>query len=108
VALTAGFVAKEIVVSTTAVMHQAPYESDNAAGRSRLMDALRHDSGMTPLAAVSFLVFILLYTPCLGTLTMMYRETGRLLWPIFSVAYGLALAWGASWVIVAIGRAVTR
>ena len=106
VALTAGFVAKEIVVSTTAVMHQAPYESDNAAGRSRLMDALRHDSGMTPLAAVSFLVFILLYTPCLATLTMMYRETGRLLWPAFSVAYGLALAWGASWVMVAIGRAV--
>lgn len=107
VALTAGFVAKEIVVSTTAVMNQAQQESEkDTAGRGRLMDTLRHDSGMTPLTAISFLVFILLYTPCLATLTMIYKETGRLLWPMFSIAYGLALAWGASWVVVTIGRAV--
>lgn len=100
VALTAGFVAKEIVVSTLAVVHQAG-EGDAAAPLQR---ALRDRSGLTPLTALAFMVFILIYTPCIGTLSMIYKETRSLLWMGFTVVYGFGLAWLVSWSVVWIGR----
>ncbi len=102
VALTAGFVAKEIVVSTLAVVHQAP-ESE---GATPLQSALRNRSGLTPLTALAFMIFILIYTPCIGTLSMIYKETRSLLWTGFSVAYGFGLAWIVSWAVVQLGRAL--
>lgn len=107
VALTAGFVAKEIVVSTVAIMYQAPLPNkDNEANGGALKNALARDSGMTHLTAISFLVFFLLYMPCLATLSMIYKETRSILWSVFSIVYGLALAWGMSWVVIAAGRLV--
>jgi ferrous iron transport protein B len=108
VALTAGFVAKEIVVSTVAIMYQAPISNDEEHGANggALTNALARDSGMAPLTAISFLVFFLLYVPCLATLSMIYKETRSILWSAFSVAYGLALAWGMSWIVIAVGKMV--
>jgi ferrous iron transport protein B len=105
VALTAGFAAKEIVVSTTAIMYQVP-PSDNKTEEDggTLRSALRRDSSMTPLTVISFLVFILLYSPCLASVSMIYRETKSMFWSLFSIAYGLVLAWGMSWIVVSIGR----
>jgi ferrous iron transport protein B len=105
VALTAGFVAKEIVVSTVAVMYRIP-DSDLEAGGHSLKDALRRDSGMTGLTAVSFLVFALLYTPCLAAVSTIHKETRSLAWSLFTILYGLCLAWGASWLVIEAGRAV--
>jgi len=105
VALTAGLVAKEIVVSTTAIMYKIP-SSDEASGSLSLKTALRRDSGMTPLTAFSFLVFLLLYTPCVATVSMIYKETRSLMWSAFTVAYGLILAWGMSWTVVSAARAL--
>ncbi|MDR0499050.1 MAG: ferrous iron transport protein B [Holophagales bacterium] len=105
VALTVGFVAKELVVSTTAVMYRIP-SSDGDADDLSLQDTLRFSSGMMPLTAISFLVFVLLYTPCLATLSMIYEETKSLLWPAFTICYGLFLAWGMSWMVIHVGRMV--
>ncbi len=102
VALTAGFVAKEIVVSTLAVVHQASASEEVAP----LQTALRQQSGLTPLTALAFMVFILIYTPCIGTLSMIHKETRSLGWTTFTLVYGFALAWGVSWAVVWVGRAL--
>lgn len=106
VALTAGFVAKEIVVSTMAVVHQAdPGAPDPGTGSSRLVQTLRNRSGLTPLTALAFMAFTLIYTPCIGTLSIVKKETGSWGWTAFTVGYGLGLAWLVAYLIVALGRA---
>ena len=105
VALTAGFVAKEIVVGTMGVLYQARSDPANpAATENQLQVALRRQSGLTPLTALAFMVFTLIYTPCLGAVGMMLKETRSARWTAFSVAYGLVLAWGLSWIVVATGH----
>lgn len=107
VALTAGFAAKEIVVGTLAVVHQAEAEkSESRPELSPLQQALRERSGMTPLIALAFMVFTLIYTPCLGTVSMILKETRSLAWTAFSVAYGLGLAWLLAWLTVLAGHAL--
>jgi ferrous iron transport protein B len=105
IALTAGFVAKEIVVSTMAVIHHAQ-PGDPESGASGLQDALRTRSGLSPLTALAFMVFTLIYTPCLGTVGMILKETRSLLWTGFSVGYGLGLAWLMAWFTVLGGQAL--
>lgn len=106
IAFTAGFVAKEIVVSTMAVIHQASEEPREGESLSPLQVALRDQSGLTPLTALAFMIFTLIYTPCLGTLAMIRREAGSWAWAGFTVVYGLALGWGLAWATVAVGRAL--
>jgi len=105
VALTAGFVAKEIVVGTMGVLNQAKAEKDTEGpALSPLQQTLKQNSGFTPLTAFAFMVFILLYTPCLGLVGMILKETRSLAWTGFSVAYGLGLAWIMAWGTVTLGR----
>jgi len=106
IALTAGFVAKEIVVSTMAVIHQASEEPKEGERLSPLQVSLRDGSGLTPLTALAFMVFTLIYTPCLGTIAMIRREAGSWGWAAFTVGYGLVLGWGLAWMTVAVGRAI--
>ncbi|NNK84452.1 MAG: ferrous iron transport protein B, partial [Desulfobacterales bacterium] len=86
VALLTGFVAKEIVVSTMAVLHAAKEESD--ALKTNLLK-----SAMTPLSALSMMAFVLLYLPCLATVAAIRRETGSLKWMFFSIVYNTSVAW---------------
>ena len=105
VALTAGFVAKEIVVGTMAVVHQARAEkAETGASLSPLQETLKRRSGMTPLTALAFMVFTLVYTPCLGTVGMILKETRSWTWTMFSVGYGLGLGWMLAFTTVHIGR----
>lgn len=104
IALTAGFVAKEIVVSTMAVIYQSSEEPRAGEKLSPLQVTLRDRSGLTPLTALAFMIFTLIYTPCLGTVSMIRRESGSWGWAGFTVAYGLGLGWGLSWAAVALGR----
>ena len=104
IALTAGFVAKEIVVSTMAVIHHT--QGDQGGAGHSLRSALRERSGLTPLTALAFMVFTLIYTPCLGTLGMILKETRSLLWTGFSLVYGLGLAWLLAWFTVLGGHAL--
>ena len=104
IALTAGFVAKEIVVSTMAVIHQASEEPKAGEKLSPLQVSLRDQTGLTPLTGLAFMIFMLIYTPCLGTVAMIRREAGSWGWASFSVAYGLGLGWLLAWGTVVIGR----
>lgn len=105
VALTAGFVAKEIVVGTLGVVHQATTEKmEGDQTLSPLQEALAHRSGLTTLTAFAFMVFILIYTPCLGAVGMIYKETRSLGWTAFTLAYGLGLAWILSFAVIRFGK----
>jgi ferrous iron transport protein B len=88
VALLSGFVAKEIVVSTLGVLYAVDGDERSEALRRALLT-----SGMTPLSAVAMMVFVLLYLPCLATVTTIRRETGSFKWMAFSIFYSTSLAW---------------
>jgi ferrous iron transport protein B len=98
VALLSGFVAKEIVVSTLGVLHAVDGDEKSEA----LRKALR-TSGMTPLSALSMMVFVLLYLPCLATVTTIRRETGSYKWMVFSILYSTSIAWLVAFVVYQVG-----
>jgi ferrous iron transport protein B len=101
VALITGFVAKEIVVSTYGVLFGVGEDVDE--GSQGVISGLR-SSGMTPLVALSFLVFTLLYTPCLATVAAIRRETGTWAYTLFSIAYSLGLAYSLAFAVSYFGR----
>jgi len=82
VSLVTGLVAKESVVSTMAVLY-----GGSAAAVSEVF---------TPLSAFSFMVFVLLYTPCIAALSAIRKEMGSAKWTAISIGYQLAVAWFAS------------
>lgn len=89
-ALLTGFLAKEVVVSTMNIIYHVP----DVASLQGLMA-----SHFTPLSAFSFMVFVLLYVPCLATVATIYKETGSRKWTMFSMSYALVLAYIVSFVI---------
>jgi ferrous iron transport protein B len=97
VALVTGFAAKEIVVSTLGILHAADEKSEV------LKEALKN-SGMTALSALSMMIFVLLYVPCLATVTAIRRETGSAKWMVFNIVYSTALAWVASFGVYQTGQ----
>jgi len=101
VTLLAGFVAKEVVVSSMAVLYQLG--DPETARPGDVATALRRAAGISPLAAFGFMVFVLLYTPCVMAVLMIRRELGTG-WMWFDIAYQLALAWIMAWAIYQGGR----
>ena len=95
IALITGVAAKEIVVSTFGVLYQNNTQADEKS--AGLREAVRKN--MSPLSALSFMFFTLIYIPCLGALGAMYRELGSMKWTLFAVGYSLSLAWVVSFII---------
>ncbi|WP_445486531.1 ferrous iron transport protein B [Niallia sp. 03133] len=93
--LITGFLAKEAVVSAMNIIYAVPDA-----------DSLQHlmSNVFTPLSSYSFMVFILLYIPCLATLATIYKETGSKKWSAFSVGYSLALAYAMALLIYQGGK----
>mgnify|MGYP006291368277 FL=1 len=98
VSLLAGFVAKEIVVSTLGVLHAVDDEGSEAL-RSALVA-----TGMTPLSALSMMIFVLLYIPCIATIATIRRETNSWKWMLFSIGYTTGVAWIMSFIVYNGGR----
>ncbi|WP_287585682.1 ferrous iron transport protein B [Candidatus Borrarchaeum sp.] len=96
-ALIFGFLAKEVVIATFAILYGAGSEEGLVATLQM---------SMTPLAAYSLMVFTLLYIPCLVTIPVIKKETNSWKWTAFAVLYGIALAWGLSTAIFQIGLAL--
>ena len=89
ISLLSGVVAKELVVSTLGVMYasDAPEDPDN----TQLQSALA--SNVSLPAAVAFMLFILLYFPCIATFVAIKNETGKWKWAIAICAYTMVIAW---------------
>jgi ferrous iron transport protein B len=99
VSLVSGFVAKEIVVSTLGVLYATGEGDEEGALQTALVE-----SGMTPLPALSMMVFVLLYLPCLATTAAIRRETGSSGWMLFSIGYSTAVAWVMAFLVYQGGR----
>ncbi|MGN1118456.1 MAG: nucleoside recognition domain-containing protein, partial [Acutalibacteraceae bacterium] len=95
-ALISGFTAKEAVVSTLSVLLET--------SMSKLSLAL--SSFFTPLAAVSFLVFTLLYTPCVAAVATIKRELGSRTKTVLVVIMQCAVAWLAAFAVYSIGSLI--
>jgi ferrous iron transport protein B len=93
--LITGFLAKESIISTMNIIYFVP------KGGS-LQGILA--GYYTPLAAYSFMVFILLYIPCLATTATIYKETASKKWTAFSIIYALVIAYILAIVIYQGGR----
>jgi ferrous iron transport protein B len=103
VALLTGFIAKEIVVSTMGVLHAIGADADE---RNEALKMALRKSGMTALSAYAMMVFVLIYVPCLATVSVIKRETNSWKWTAFSVGYSTILAWIVAFVIYQGGKAV--
>ena len=95
VAAIAGVPAKEIVVSTLGVLYTGDEEASDATLSARLTapSPVTHQPDFTPAAALAFMVFILLYCPCIATVTAIVRETGSWTYGAFAVIYNTLAAW---------------
>lgn len=95
VAALAGVPAKEIVVSTLGVLYTGE-ETANEASLSKRLTSINPSTGMpdfTAAAALGFMVFILLYCPCIATITAIVKETGKWQYGAFSILYNTLIAW---------------
>ncbi len=109
VSLLAGVGAKEIVASTIGVLYSGDdsfadedsFSDDNE--RYTRLRQLMLSEGITPLAAYAYLIFILLYFPCVATIAAIKNETGSWRWATFAACYTTVVAWVASALVYQIG-----
>lgn len=104
VALFAGAGAKEIVVSTLGVLYTGT-DTDEARLSAKLStpNPQTGEAPFTPLKAIAFMIFVLLYFPCIATVAAIYRETGSWKYPAFTVVYNTGVAYLLSLLVYQIG-----
>jgi len=110
VGLVSSLAAREVIVSTLAIVHDVGTDEDSPAN---LAEALRSEvsseTGLpvyTPLVALSLMIFFVFACQCLSTVAVVRREMGSWLWPGFMIAYMTVLAWGASFIVFQGGKAL--
>jgi ferrous iron transport protein B len=108
VSLIAGVGAKEIVASTMGVLYADDEEvaDENVDNKSERYANLRQKmeaDGITPLIAFAYLLFVLIYFPCIATIAAIKGETGSWKWALFAACYTTALAWVVSAVVYQVG-----
>ncbi|MCX7737099.1 MAG: ferrous iron transport protein B [Candidatus Kapabacteria bacterium] len=112
IGLLSGLSAKEVVVGTLGVLYQAGEDDEQ-----QLINKLRqqtYTSGdkkgqlvFNPLVAFSYLIFILIYFPCVGVISAIKRESGGWKWAIFIAVYTTTLAWILSFIFYQVGSLIT-
>ncbi len=107
VSLLTGFMAKEIVVSTMSVLFAAERGDENLAEKLKTHSfntgPKKGEMVFTGTTAFAFMIFVLLYVPCMATIATIGRESGKWRWALFSIIYSTALAWIVSFAVVRIG-----
>ena len=103
VSIIAGIPGKEIVVSTLGVLYESNGSSANLGER---LKSDTHDYGQkvgqnvyNPAVALAFLMFILIYFPCIAVIATIAKESGSLFWPAFITIYTSVLAWSFSFLV---------
>ncbi len=115
VSLITGAAAKEVVVSTMGVLfgssHYHEKEAPHTLGE-RLQKATYQDGPkigtklFTPLAGISYLLFILIYMPCVAVVATVNRESGSWKWALFLISYTTVLAWLLSFAVFQLGSLI--
>ncbi|NOX85229.1 MAG: ferrous iron transport protein B [Chlorobi bacterium] len=108
VSLLAGSAAKEIVISTMGVLYQVKPGTGTDSNQNLIskLQQQKYSSGprkgqpvFTPLVAFSFMLFILIYFPCVAVLAAIKNESGRWKWSAFLAFYTTALAWLVAFIV---------
>ena len=107
IALISGTAAKELVVSTIGVLYSENDAEENMGPLSEKLKAINPETGQpdfTPLIAISFMVFVLLYLPCIASIVAIVKEAGSWRWGVFSIVYNTSIAWIVSFLVYNIGK----
>ncbi len=114
VALLTGVAAKEITVGTLGVLYQAGENADENSSSliTKIQQQTYHEGPragqkvFTPLVAFSFMLFILIYFPCVAVVAAIRKESGDWRWAAFIVVYTTGLAYLASLAVFQIGSLI--
>lgn len=108
VGLMGGVVAKEIVIGMLGTLYATERTSlDSTKGLgNKLREAVdvTGEKVYNPLVAYAFMVFVLLYIPCLATIAVIKRETNSWRWTLFSIFYTIAVAWSGAFIVYQVGH----
>jgi ferrous iron transport protein B len=96
IGILSGVGAKELVVSTLGVLYADTPVTASEENATHLQAALVHN--ISPASAVAYMIFVLLYLPCIATIVAIRSESGSWRWAIFSALYSTAVAYLLSWV----------
>lgn len=101
VAAIAGVPAKEIVVSTLGVLYTGEEDvaEQTLSHRLREVNPATGRPDFTGAIALSFMVFVLLYCPCIATITAIVKETGNPRYGLFAIVYNTFLAWIVAFIV---------
>jgi len=104
VSIVSGLAAKEVVVSTLGVLYTGDSENQESLS-TRIENDTQPDGTptFTPLVVISFLLFVLIYFPCVATIAAIKEESGSWKWGVFSIIYTTSLAWIVSFLVYQIG-----
>jgi len=111
VSLLSGIAAKEIVVSTMGVLFQAENtEDETAASLGNKLQSAKFDHPekenaklFTSASAMAFLLFILIYFPCVAVVSAINKESGHWKWALLTVFYTTTLAWVVAFIVNQVG-----
>ncbi len=101
VALLTGLIAKEMVVSSMSLFYGFSLTASGAVVAGALAGTFA-----TPAAALAFLVFVLLYVPCVAAVATIYREMNSLKWTLASIGWQLVWAWCVSFLVYRVALAL--
>lgn len=111
ISLLAGSAAKEVIISTMGVLYQIDADEDHVDGLVKKLQNQHYESGpkigqpvFTPLVALSYMIFILIYFPCVAVFAAIKKESGAWKWPLFTSVYTTLLAWLAAFVVFQTGN----
>ncbi|MDR1926650.1 MAG: ferrous iron transport protein B [Endomicrobium sp.] len=101
VALISGFVAKEIIVSTFGTIYSIGDDSENTRS---LKEKIANSRDWSPLKGITFLIFCLIYTPCIASVVVFFKEAGsNYKWLVMLIVGNTAFAWIASFIVFQLG-----
>lgn len=106
VSIVTGLAAKEIVVSSMGILYHVPDAEDNTQNLALNLQKQVNSQGQkvfTPLVAYCFMLFILIYFPCMAVIAAIRKEAG-IRWAYFTIFYTTGLAWLVSFCVYQIGR----
>lgn len=103
--LLSGTAAKELVVSTLGVLYSESNSGEELSLSQRISqpNPATGTPDFTPLIALSFMVFVLLYFPCIASVTAIIKESGSWKWGLFAIVYNTCVAWIVAFIVYQVG-----
>ena len=115
VGIITGVAAKEVVVGTLGVLYQAdPEKAEQGSGDLvQKLQMQQHQEGpregesvFTPLVALSFMIFVLIYFPCVAVIAAIKKESGSWKWALFEIFYTTSVAWIVAFLVYQTGSLI--